>query len=324
MSEKFIPPRAVSPYLKSLMDESCENDPIANQFVPSRLELNIGNKKYSEKDFQDDRKHEKAPGVIHRYPFKALFCITWYCMSYCRYCFRKDLLADKKLSKNEIEEGLNYIRITKSLNEIILSGGDPLAVPNNELEYILDELYKISHIKFVRIHTRAFTHNPNRIDNELIVLLKKYRNLNIVWHVNHKREVTDKVIILINKLRENSTIKFFSQSVLLKNVNDSSEILKDLFEFLFENGIVPYYLFHCDPIQGIDHFRVSVSRGIKIYKKLLNQISGLALPQYILELPDGYGKIPVDLGTVVNSSNGVFTFKNYKNELVEYIDKVES
>lgn len=317
MSRKTTP-EVISPHIKSLIEREKGNlhQPLHNQFVFSKKELkSIAS--YQKEDYQDDMKYQPVKGVVHRYPYKALLCATWSCLTYCRYCFRGDLLGAKGLNTEEIDEALEYIRSCKDLNEIMLSGGDPLSLSNDVLKYILSELESIEHIKFIRIHSRGLTHHPKRFDAKLMDIISKCRKLNIVWHVNHESEITEDAKKAIYELRK-VPINIYAHTVLLKEVNDQSDTLKDLFEGLLQVGVTPYYLFQCDPLDGIEHFRVPLDEAIDLYKGLVNRISGIALPKFVIELPKGGGKVPVDLGFLKKKDKDFYHFESYQGDMFEY------
>jgi lysine 2,3-aminomutase len=314
---KYNPPFRISNHLKKIIRKN--DDPIGIQFIPSTQELAINEKNKCE-DFQADMGFQPVKGLTHRCPHKALLFPSWQCFSYCRFCFRRDLLGREKMTKDEINCAIRYIENTRQLNEIILSGGDPFTLSDSDLQYILTKIKQISHIKFIRIHTRVLTHFPERINEETIKMLLKYKNLSIVLHVNHINEITNKFKIVINKLKAN--IHFYSQSVLLKGVNDNLKVLLALFEKLLEIGVNPYYLYHCDPIHEIKHFRIPLAQGIKLYRKLHNHISGLALPKYVLELPNGNGKVLIDIGYIVKKEKKDYLFQNDHQKLIKYNDNL--
>lgn len=261
----------------------------AKQFLPTNDELNsIG----LEDPIGDQHKYV-APQLIHRYDNRVLFTPTTICPVICRYCFRKNELSNKhEIFKADFEKVKAYLQSHTGINEIIFSGGDPFMLSASKMKFYLEEFSKISHIKFIRFHTRTPASLPNYISDEFIEVINNYQtkfnDINIVIHINHINEITSDVRDCIAKLGRRFNL--LSQSVLLKNVNDNVEDLSNLIYTLHDLGIRPYYLHHPDQARGAMHFYLPQDEGKEIYRRLRRQVPGWLLPQYIIDSPDGSGK----------------------------------
>lgn len=238
-----------------------------------------------------DQIHAKGNGIIHRYPNRILYTPTTACPINCRYCFRKnELFSNLESFKPNLVALKTYLRNHPEVEEVILSGGDPLILSNQKLAEIFEVLYQCQ-IKYLRIHTRTPIAIPSRMDQKLLELLHQHRfkNLFFVLHSNHKRELDKTVSDALKEIDGNKIIKL-TQTVLLKEINDNPDTLKDLFEKITEIGFRPYYLHHPDKVKGAMHFYLSETEGMKIYSALKKKISGWALPHYIIDNPEGLGK----------------------------------
>lgn len=267
-------------------------DPIFRQYVPSTDELTVKADEYS--DPIGDKINSPVKGIIHRYPDRLLLTPTYTCAVYCRFCFRRENVGkpDAGLNKAELNAAFAYIAAHTELSEVILSGGDPLILSDRRIDEIMQRLVAIKHIQVVRFHTRVPLVEPLRITPALIKLLRVRPAVYMVLHVNHVAELSIPVKKAIARLAR-AGIPLFSQSVLLKGVNDSAEILEELFRALVANRVKPYYLHQLDKAQGTSHFRVSIKRGQEIMQTLRGRLSGLAQPTYVLDIPGGYGKVPI-------------------------------
>lgn len=280
-------PKNYNAYIESINDNSA----LKKQFHPSEQEL-AGD---GLEDPIGDKNFHKAPQLIHRYENRVLLMPTTRCPINCRYCFRKNELHEKlDLFASRWQETLAYIRDHEEINEVILTGGDPLVLTTSKLKTISDDLKQIEHIKFFRIHTRTPIVLPSRIDSELVEWFKEchenFQRFHLVLHTNHIQEWNKENILLIKHLKTLS-IEMLSQSVLLKGVNDSTRALEELFLFLATQGITPYYLHHPDQVKGAMHFTLSLEAGRKIYSKLRRKLPGWAVPQYVIDIPHGEGKV---------------------------------
>ncbi len=279
--------------IKTIQSDSM-TDPVALQYIPSAAEKIANDKDNS--DPIGDETHTVIPGLVHRYPHRALLKITDICAAYCRFCFRKEMVGQGKgvLKKETIDHALKYIRTHSEIYEIILSGGDPLTLSNRRLKDLLTKLDAIEHLDNIRIHTRTPIINPARIDEELLSILGAMKKpIYMVLHVNHAQEINQDIEHVLKKLSDNAII-LLSQSVLLKGVNNSVEALENLFRTLIRNRVKPYYLHHLDHAPGTEYFRVRLQEGQDLYRALKKKISGIAMPTYILDIPGGYGKVPLN------------------------------
>lgn len=283
-------PMRINPYYLSLIKE--KNDPLWLQALPSSDEI-------AESEMSADPLNEEAqsplPSIIHRYPDRVIFLVSGRCAMYCRYCMRKrkvGMAETNFASSAQIEKGLDYIRGKKTISDVILSGGDPLLLENDRLEAILESLFGIPHVEVVRIHTRVPSTLPQRITENLVELLKRFRPLYINTHFNHPDELTEIAEAACSRLAD-AGIPLGCQSVLLRGVNDSVGTMRCLMKKLLKNRIRPYYLHHPDQVRGTAHFRPPVSKGLEIMKGLRGHLSGLCVPHYMIDLPGGGGKVPL-------------------------------
>jgi lysine 2,3-aminomutase len=305
----------ISRHLINLIDPNNPKDPIKRQFVPSIEEIHIDPTEYE--DVNRDATYSKVKGLVHKYPTKALLFPSNQCGSFCRFCFRRHFVGqtDDLLSEEEIESALTYIKKTEQLDEIILSGGDPLTRTDETLEWIVSELKAIPHIKVVRIHTRLPINCPSRITKNLVRILKQYQPVYMVVHINHSQEISEPTRQAFSMLVDNG-IPCLSQTALLRGVNDNEETLKDLWMALVHNRVKPYYLFHTDPVVGLGHFRVPIPRGIEIMKNLYDRMSGLAYPLYCFNVPGGYGHILLGHSYLKRAEAGRYEIETFDGQIV--------
>ncbi len=304
----------VNEYISALIESlsGAEKAAISRQYIPDMKELNILPDEDS--DPIGDNIHSPANGIVHRYPDRVLFKVSNSCDVYCRYCFRRDMIGagSAHLSDDDFERAIEYIKTQKQVWEVILSGGDPLTLSARRLGKIFDALDKIDHVQIIRIHTRIPVSNPLKITDTLLSVLKSStKAVYVVLHVNHAAEITDTVKAKIFAFRQNNC-SILSQSVLLKGVNDDAKILEGLFKKLISIHVKPYYLHHLDRAKGTSHFRVSIERGREIMKKLQGRVSGICLPKYMLDIPNGHGKIPIEMTRANELGGGNYTFEDYQ------------
>jgi lysine 2,3-aminomutase len=268
------------------------DSPLGKQFLPSTEEDSLQSGLI---DPIGDHQYSPIDQIVHRYSNRILFFPTQVCPILCRYCFRKnELSTGDQLFKSNFSKVKDYLLIRPEIEEVIFSGGDPFILSNEKLDYYLEEFSQIKSIKYIRFHTRVPTSLPSRIDDELITVLTKYSNqfdkVQIVIHTNHVAEFSIEVEKAIDKLFQ-SRIPLLSQTVLLKGVNDTSQDQKSLIEKLIKNNITPYYLHHPDKVKGAMNFYLTIEDGRKIYSKLRKEVSGWALPSYVVDIPNGEGKV---------------------------------
>ena len=311
-------PMAITPYYMSLIDRSdLDNDPIFAQAFPSPLEIDIQDHE------MDDPLHEDrdspVPGVTHRYPDRVLLLVSNMCAMYCRHCTRKRRVGDTDSipDRHEIREGIEYIRRTPQVRDVLLSGGDPFVLSDNQLDWILSELHSIDHVEVIRIGTRTPAVLPYRITPELISILKKYHPLWINTHFNHPRELTHSARSALAMLAD-AGIPLGNQSVLLAGVNDCPRIMRSLVHKLVANRVRPYYLYQCDLAKGLSHFRTPVGKGIEILESLIGHTSGFCVPTYVIDAPGGGGKIPVMPNYLISWSTNKVVLRNYEGVITTY------
>ena len=278
-------------YLAEKIKEKGIESPLGKQFLPLAEE----NKVIGLFDPIGDEDKSPLPGLVHRYGNRALFFPTKACPVICRYCFRKnELTENQNLFKAESESIINYLLNHPEINEIILSGGDPLTLDNKVLFDQIARIAEVSSVKYLRFHTRFPVILPKRIDKDFIELLKKikqrFKVVSMVIHTNHVHELDQTVFEKIEMLQKIG-VQLLSQTVLLKDVNDSPLSLSNLFLKLAENGIRPYYLHHPDQVKGGMHFHLPLEKGRQLYNILRDLIPGWAIPQYVVDLPNGKGKV---------------------------------
>ncbi len=314
--EKF--PLSVTPYYLSLIDsDDFRNDPIFLQAFPSPKELDI-----DEDDLEDPlSEDEDSPveGITHRYPDRVLFHISNTCSMYCRHCTRKRKVGDVDSipTRDAVSEGLEYIRNTPQVRDVLLSGGDPFMLPDAYLDWILTKLREIPHVEIIRIGTRMPVVLPYRVTDELVEILKKHHPLWINTHFNHPREVTASSREALRKLAD-AGIPLGNQTVLLSGVNDCHRIMKRLVQKLVQNRVRPYYLYQCDLSEGLSHFRTPVGKGIEIMEHLIGHTSGFAVPTYVIDAPHGGGKIPVMPSYLISWSTNRVILRNYEGVITSY------
>ncbi|WP_292462925.1 lysine 2,3-aminomutase [Methanolobus sp.] len=319
--EKF--PLSITPYYLSLIEvEDINNDPIFMQAFPSPKELIV-----SEDDMHDPLSEDKdspAPGITHRYPDRVLFHVSNVCAMYCRHCTRKrkvgdiDHIPDKYI----VQQGIDYIASNPYIRDVLLSGGDPFMLPDDYLDWILTELRSISHVEVIRIGTRTPVVLPYRITDELVSMLSKHHPIWVNTHFNHPREITSSSKEALRKLAD-AGIPLGNQTVLLSGVNDCYRILKRLFHKLVANRVRPYYLYQCDLSEGLTHFRTSVGKGIEIMENLIGHTSGFAVPRYVIDAPEGGGKIPILPSYMISRSTHKVILRNYEGVITSYKEPKE-
>lgn len=296
---------AVSPTLLALVDPADPHDPIARQFLPSLEELKTLPEERG--DPIGDAAHSPVAGIVHRHPDRVLFKVVAACPVYCRFCFRREMIGpgqDNALSKEAFETALAYIAAHPEIWEVILTGGDPFILSPRRIAEITSRLADIAHVKVVRWHTRVPVTDPGRVTDELVAALQAPGATTFVAvHVNHTREFSPEARRAIARLVEGA-IPLVSQSVLLKGVNDDVETLATLMRAFIENRIKPYYLHHPDLAPGTSHFRLGIADGLALMRDLRPKLSGLAMPTYMLDIPGGFGKVPLESTNVEKTAQG--------------------
>jgi lysine 2,3-aminomutase len=311
---------AIPPYYFSLIDVDDPNDPIRLQSVTSPLEARTESG-YELEDPLEEDKDSPVPGLTHRYPDRALLVTTHVCTMYCRFCTRKRATMVRggwdSISRND-ERMIEYVRDHPEIRDVIVSGGDPLTLPQSKLRFFLDNLAAIPHVDVIRIGTRVPVTLPQKLyDEDLIDLLASAEKVWIQTHFNHPREVTPEAGRVCKALLR-AGMPVNNHTVLLKGVNDSLETMRELMRALLRIKVRPYYLFHCDPVIGAGHFRTSVWKGLEIMEGLRGHLSGLGIPTYVVDSPHGGGKIPLMPNYLVSASDDAVVLRNFEGMLVRY------
>jgi lysine 2,3-aminomutase len=309
---------AITPYYLSLIDmEDYENDPVYLQAVPSIYETHIVSADMA------DPLHEEidspVPLITHRYPDRVLFLVTDQCSMYCRHCTRRRFAGqtDKMASADLIDGAIEYIKNTKVVRDVLISGGDPLTLTADQLEKIIARIREIPHVEIIRIGTRVPVVLPMRIDDQLVNMLKKYHPLYINTHFNHPKEITEESKRACEMLA-NAGIPLGNQTVLLRRVNDDAMIMKKLMQKLLTIRVKPYYIYQCDLSQGIEHFRTKVSKGIEIIEMLRGHTTGMAVPTFVIDAPGGGGKTPIMPNYLISMSPQNVIIRNYEGFIARY------
>jgi len=313
-------PMSITPYYLSLIDvDDYENDPIFMQAFPSVKELQV--ERCDLEDPLAEDADSPVTGITHRYPDRVLFLVSNTCSMYCRHCTRKRKVGDVDYipDREMIQEGLDYICEHPEIRDVLLSGGDPLMLPDEYLDWILTQLRAIPHVEVIRIGTRMPVVLPYRITDELVTMLKKHHPLWVNTQFNHPKEITVSSTEAIRKLAD-AGIPLGNQSVLLANVNDCPRIMKRLVQKLVMIRVRPYYLYQCDLSEGLSHFRTSVRKGIEIMENLIGHTSGFAVPTYVIDAPRGGGKIPIMPTYVISWSSNKVILRNYEGVITAYTE----
>ncbi|MDT8390667.1 MAG: lysine 2,3-aminomutase [Lentisphaeria bacterium] len=311
-------PMSITPYYLSLVNnDTIENDPIFKQSFPVINELDVARSDMSDPLHEDE--DSPVEGVTHRYPDRVLLLVSNMCAMYCRHCTRKRRVGDHDSipDRAQISRGIEYIRQTPQIRDVLLSGGDPFLLSDDYLDWILTELRSIDHVEVVRIGTRTPVVLPQRITDGLVDVLKRHHPLWINTHFNHPRELTNSSRTALKKLAD-AGIPLGNQSVLLSGVNDCPRIMKALVHKLVANRVRPYYLYQCDLSEGLSHFRTPVGKGIEILESLIGHTSGFCVPTYVIDAPGGGGKIPVMPNYLISWSTNKVVLRNYEGVITTY------
>lgn len=303
----------INPYYLSLI--RYPGDPIWLQCVPDVKELE------DISGYEDPLREDAmspVPNITHRYPDRVLFLTTSQCGMYCRFCTRKRKVGNsEKISMKQLESAFKYLEEHTEVRDVIMSGGDPLMLTDTMLEKILKRLRQIPHIEIIRIGTKMPCVLPHRITPKLVEMIKKYHPIYVNTHFNHPWEITPESTKACELLVD-AGIPVSNQAVLMKGVNDDAEVMKELFLKLLKIRVRPYYLFMADETRGANHFRTSLDKGLEIMYKLRGNISGLAIPHFVIDAPGGGGKIPVLPQYILHRDDEKIVMRNYKNEIYIY------
>ncbi|HSB20676.1 MAG TPA: KamA family radical SAM protein [Anaeromyxobacteraceae bacterium] len=307
----------ITPYYAALMDPEDPSCPIRLQSVPTMGELFA-----SPADLDDPLAEDRdmpVPGITHRYPDRVLFYTTHNCPVYCRHCTRKRKVADPSsaAAKKQVEDGLDYIALHREIRDVVISGGDPLSLSDDRLDYILGRLRAIPHVEIFRLGTRNLVTLPQRVTDDLVAMLRKHQPVYVNTHFNHPKECTAEAFEAARRLADGGCV-IGNQMVLLKGVNDEPRTVLELNHKLLLMRIRPYYIYQCDLAKGISHFRTPIETGRKIMRALRGHTSGLAVPQFVVDAPQGGGKIPVNPDYVVRHQGKTWVFRNYAGKEYTY------
>jgi lysine 2,3-aminomutase len=306
-------PMRINPYYLGLIKE--KGDPLWMQAMPSPKELEDT---VCYEDPLNEENLSPVPNLIHKYPDRVLFLVTSQCAMYCRFCTRKRKVGTKhmQISAQTIQAGIDYIRRTPEIRDVLISGGDPLLLEDKQLDEILAAVRAIPSVEIIRIGTRVPCTLPMRVTTKLTRLLKKYHPLYINTHFNHPTEITQESSLACNRLAD-AGIPLGCQTVLLRGINDDPVTIKDLMHKLLKIRVKPYYLFQTDMTRGTNHFRTSIGTGKEIMRSLIGHTSGLAVPLYAVDAPGGGGKIPL-MPDYVQNDGKELVFTNYCGETCFY------
>jgi lysine 2,3-aminomutase len=311
---------AITPYWVTLMDANDPECPIRRQAIPSKEEFHFGSNEFVDPCAED--RDSPVNGLVHRYPDRVLLMSTEQCAMYCRHCTRRRLVGEKEahaLNAKTIDAAAEYIRANKKIRDVLISGGDPLMLEDDELEFILQKITAIPHVEFVRLGTRVPVTLPQRITPALIEMLKKYAPLWVSIHFNHPKEISRRCKAACDMLAD-AGLPLGSQTVLLKGINDKPYIMKKLMHDLLKVRVRPYYIYQCDPVRGTAHFRTPVAVGINIIEKLRGFTSGYAVPTYVVDAPGGGGKIPVGPSYLISQDKGKHVLRNFRGKIYNYVE----
>lgn len=317
-------PVGITPYYASLLDPLDANQAMRKTVVPVLGEYEISRGENEDPLGEDG--HSPVPGLVHRYPDRVLLLVTNFCSVYCRYCTRARMVGsagERSVKKADIELALDYIEQTPVVRDVLISGGDPLSLDDDRLDYILGRLRKIQHVEFIRIGSKQPVVQPMRITPSLRKVLKRHKPVWMSLHFTHPDELTPEVAEACGRLADTG-IPLGSQTVLLKGVNDDAETMKKLMHGLLKIRVKPYYLYQADPISGSGHFRTPVSTGVELIRSLRGHTSGYAVPTYVVDAPNGGGKIPISPDYIVGYENGDLLLKSFDGGTYRYPDLDQS
>ena len=317
-------PVGITPYYASLLDRSDPMQALRRTVVPV-----LGEYEFTRGENEDplgEDGHSPVPGLVHRYPDRVLLLVTNFCSVYCRYCTRARMVGsvgERSVKKTDIEAALEYIENTPVIRDVLISGGDPLSLDDDRLDYVLGRLRRIRHVEFVRIGSKQPVVQPMRVTPALTKILKRYHPLWMSLHFTHPDELTPEVAEACGRLAD-AGIPLGSQTVLLKDVNDDPLVMRDLVHGLLKIRVRPYYLYQCDPISGSGHFRTPVSKGVELVRSLRGHTTGYAVPTFVVDAPAGGGKIPIAPDYVAGFEAGDLLLRSFDGDTYRYPDGVNS
>ncbi|MEA2625800.1 MAG: lysine 2,3-aminomutase [Candidatus Binatota bacterium] len=313
----------ITPYYLSLIDPEDPADPVRLQAVPSAAEFHNAN--VGERDPLAEERFSPVPGLTHRYPDRCLMVVTNSCALYCRYCTRKRIMGadDAPAAREALDRMIDYVARTPAIRDVVVSGGDPLTWSTARIDEVLGRLRAIPHVEIVRLGSRVPVVMPQRITAELCEALERHGPLWLNVHFNHPREVTAEAGDACERLLR-AGVPLNNQTVLLRGVNDDLATMKALVHALLRIKVRPYYLYHCDPVTGAHHFRTTVAKGLEIIEGLRGHTSGLAVPTYVIDAPDGGGKVPLQPDYLLSYRGGRARLRNFQGRRFRYDDPVHA
>jgi lysine 2,3-aminomutase len=313
LSEDINLPLRITPYYASTITSLDAG--IGKCVIPTNNELIVTPNE--ENDSLHEEHQSPVECIVHRYPDRVLFLTTDFCSSNCRYCTRSRLINRENISRKTWDKGIQYIKDHPEIRDVLISGGDPLTMNDDSIEYLLKEIRAIEHVEFLRIGTKVPVVLPQRITPELVNMLKKYHPLFISIHFSHPDEITPEVKEACERLA-NVGIPLGSQTVLLKGVNDETDVMKKLMHSLLKIRVRPYYIYACDHVVGTSHFRTTINKGLQIIQSLRGFTSGYAVPQFIVDTPGG--KIPLLPDYFVGRDGNCVILRNYEGQEIKYYE----
>lgn len=314
-------PVRITPYYASLIDRNNSLQPLRKSVIPIQDEYVVREGEASDPLCEDAT--SPVSNIIHRYPDRVLFLVTGFCSTYCRYCTRSHMVAKDKchFGVKNLEEAFKYIESHTEIRDVLLSGGDPLTMKDEDISYILTRLRRIPHVDFIRIGTKVPVVLPQRITSRLVNILRKFHPLWLSIHFTHPDELSPEVAEACARLAD-AGIPLGSQTVLLKGINDDVETMKSLMHGLLKIRVRPYYMYQCDPILGSEHFRTPVEKGLEIIQGLRGHTTGYAVPSYVIDAPGGGGKIPLLPEYFLGREGNDVLLKNFEGKTFRYPDKI--
>ncbi len=312
-------PVRITPYYLSLIDRTDEACPIRRQCVPdAREDTEVAG------DLVDplgEVSHEVAPYLVQRYPDRVLLLATDRCAVYCRFCTRSRMVGggDGAVSLEVLAPAMQWLRAHPEVRDVIISGGDPLAMATDRIVRVVAALRAIGSVETIRLATRVPVTLPMRVTGELLCALRPYHPLWVMTHFNHPKELTQAAVDACTRLAD-AGFPVMNQTVLLAGLNDDERVLEELFRGLVRARVRPYYLLQADPVRGTGHLRTPLARGVDLMQRLQGRLSGIALPKLICDTPGGRGKVPLGPDYVVARAPGWTTLRTFRGEEVDYVD----
>jgi lysine 2,3-aminomutase len=307
----------ITPYFASLIDPDDPRCPIRMQVIPKGRELEAFDSMMEDSLSEDHQSPVK--GLVHRYPDRVLMLVTTQCASYCRYCTRSRIVGDAAAmySRQDYDAQIDYVARTPQVRDVLLSGGDPLTMNQRVLEDLLSRLKAIPHVEILRIGSRVPVFLPQRIDEKLVAMLRRFHPLWMNIHFNHPKEITPEARRACEMLAD-AGIPLGCQTVLLAGINDCPNIMKKLSHELVKARVRPYYIYQCDLVAGAGHFRTPVSKGLEIMEALRGHTSGFAVPTYVIDAPGGGGKTPIAPNYLLSMNEGKVVMRNFEGYIATY------